>query len=461
MAISSSSAILAQLKVWYRDKVENLLSRNCPTIKKITKTRVEGKSQNFSAIAGRGGAVAGSFTVAKALAGTVSNNVEFAVTPGQLFSVYTMNAKEVQASLSKRGAYMKIGGGKMFAASEAFRKTLAAALFGRGFGELCVSAYTTAIVSGTAFNLTLPNYAIMKIDVGSVLALKTSITASTVNCNLTVNSINGNTVNVTPDAAVASPLATDVLCLSGSMDASGNPILPMGLAGWLPTIGDRLSSSSPWTTYIGTAFYGVTRSTAVERLAGSFYYASSSENLNISVKALLAKCRRQGSNANLIVLNDEDFLTMSKEIEASNTYFTQTSTKEKKKAVTGFSEFSAAFSTNYIENIIDDPYCPKGRFYILDLDAVEFWSYTNVDKADDGIAGNNAGKQDPMQMDNEGQTDKPYGLIIDDYLNVAPGSDSIDGPSTAVTIQCFGSFVVTNPSVCGVGEFYGTTDFDV
>ena len=41
-------------------------------------------------------------------------------------------------------------------------------------------------------------------------------------------------------------------------------------------------------------------------------------------------------------------------------------------------------------------------------------------------------------------------------VNVA---DGVDGPSMAITLQCFGSFVVINPSICGVGEFYGSTDF--
>jgi hypothetical protein len=129
MAISANASILAMLKVYYKDGVENLMFRNSPVLKKIKKERVEGKTQNFSAMYGRGGAVGGDFLVAKNNAATVSKAVEFAVEPGQLFSVYTMNSKEVQASQTKRGAYMKIAGEKMFAASESFRKTLAAALY--------------------------------------------------------------------------------------------------------------------------------------------------------------------------------------------------------------------------------------------------------------------------------------------------------------------------------------------
>ena len=127
--------------------------------------------------------------------------------------------------------------------------------------------------------------------------------------------------------------------------------------------------------------------------------------------------------------------TVQSEIATDNTYFTQTSTKAKREANVGFDKFSASFSTNYIENIVDDPYCPKGRFYILDSEYVALWSYTNTDKVNDGIEGNNPGKQNPMEMDGEGKTETPYGLIIDDYLNIQPGTSTINGPAMEVTLQ--------------------------
>jgi len=459
MAVTSNSNILAMLKVWYKDGVENLMFRNSPLLGKIKKERVEGKQQNFNALYGRGGAVSGDFTKALANAASVARDVEFQVTPGQIFSVYTMNAKEVQASLSSKGAYMKVAGGKMFAAAEAFRKTMAAALYGRGFGELCVTGYTTAITVGTAFSITLPASAVIKIDVGSQLSLKSSVGTSTVNATLTVTAINGETVTFTSDTAVASPAATDILCLSGSMDSSGNPILPVGLGGWLPTVGAR--TGSDWTTYIGTSFFGVNRSLATDRLAGAFYQAASTtEKISTTIQNLLKKVRRQGSKADLIVMNDADFLTFSEEIASTNTYFTATSTKAKRQAATGFDAISASFSTNYIENVFDDPYCPQGTAYILDSETVKFWSYTNVDKLNDGINGNDPGKQDPMAMNDEGKSKDPYGLVIDDYLAIQSGTPTIDGPSTNVALQCFGSYVVQNPSVCGVALLAGATPLE-
>lgn len=445
MAISASASILAMLKVFYKDGVENLMFRNSPVLKKIKKERVEGKTQNFSAMYGRGGAVGGDFTKARTAAATVSKAVEFAVEPGQLFSVYDMNAKEVQASQTKRGAYMKIAGAKMFAASESFRKTLAAALYGTGYGEIAM-ATAESFTASTPIDITLPDYAIMAIDIDSKIDVKASLNAVAPKVTLTVNSINGNTVNVTP-SGTASSLATDYLCISGSNDGT-KPLLPVGLAAWLPTKRANL----------GTAFFGVERNIAPDRLAGAFYDATSiNEKKSESVQKLLRRCRRQGSQADLIIMNDEDFLEFSNEISTTNQYFTQTSTRSKREANVGFDKFSASFSTNYIENIVDDPYCPKGRFYILDTEYVALWSYTNTDKVNDGIEGNNPGKQNPMEMDGEGKTETPYGLIIDDYLNIQPGEATVNGPAMEVTLQMFGSFVVTNPSVCGVGLFSGAT----
>jgi hypothetical protein len=286
----------------------------------------------------------------------------------------------------------------------------------------------------------------MAIDIGSQLEVKEVLNNNAKKVTLTVESINGNTVNVTPDTTVT-VLATDYVVLAGSNDGNA-PLLPVGLAGWLPTT----------RPVAGTSFFGVDRSIATDRLAGAFYDASAiDEKKSVTVQKLLQKCRRQGSQADLIVMNDSDFLEFSAEIEATNTYFTQTSTKAKREANVGFDKFSASFSTNYIENIVDDPYCPKGRFYILDTEYVALWSYTNTDKVNDGIEGNNPGKQNPMEMDGEGKTETPYGLIIDDYLNIQPGQATSNGPAMDVTLQMFGSFVVTNPSVCGVGRFYGAS----
>lgn len=459
MAITTNDAILSMLKVYYaKDGLQNLMFRNDPVLKSIKKERVEGKVQNFSTMYGRGGAAGGNFTAAAALAATVSKNAEFSVVPGQLFSVYTMNSKEVQASKTRRGAYMKVAGAKMFAASESFRKTMAAAFYGSGYGEIAKAGASLSFTVGTPVDITLPMHAIMKIDVGSRLEIVANKTDASPKVILSVNSINQNTVNVTSLQGTAAD-ATDVIRLAGSVDDNGNPLLPMGLDGWLPVTGNRTGAA--WNTLINTSFFNVNRSVAPDRLAGGFIAGTSGEQKYKTLQRAIQVARRQGSIADLIVLNDNDWLALADEIQSTNTYFTQTSTKAKREANVGFDKFSASFSTNYIESIVDTPYCPEGRFYVLDKSALEFWCYTNTDKLEDGVAGNNPGKPDPVDTDNEGKEHDPYGLIIDDYLNIQPGQNTIDGPASQVTLQFFGSLAVINPSVCVVGEFDGSTDFAI
>ena len=469
MAITTEDSILAVLKQFYaKEGVQNLLDRNSPILKKISKIRVEGKSQSFAAMYGFGGAVSSDYTVALNNATNQAKNTEFLVTPGQLFSVYQLNAKEIQASLTKRGAYMKVAGNKHFAATEGMRKSLAAAFYGRGYGEIAVlgGANASTIAAGpvspaTTVKINLPDDAIIKFDVGSRLAIKTAVAATTEATVLRVVGITGNSVEVQIVTPYSGASATDVLTIAGSIDASGNPLMPMGLGGWLPVVGKRNVNDSNWTTYIGTKFFNVTRSLASDRLAGAFYdgTANAGEKKSISVQKLIKAVRRAGSKADLIVMNDDDFFALSQEIESTNTYFTKTSTKESKKASVGFGEFTASFSTNYIENIVDDPYCPKGVFYVLDSDTVELWSYTNTEYVDDGVAGNEPGKIMNADVDNaNGKEDAPYKLLIDDYISVQPGQPTANGPSSIVATTLFASYAIYNPSVNGVGLFSDATN---
>ena len=454
-AVTADQSILNILKVYYKDGVENLLFRNSPVLKKLNKTRVEGKQQNFAAVYSRGGAVAGDFLVAETKAAQNVRNAEFKVTPGQLFSVFSYNAKEVQSSLSKKGAYMKVAGNKAFAATEALRKSLAAAMYGRGYGEIGVLASAYTFVASTPIDIVLSDDAVMKIAVGSGLVLKASVAATSALVSLEVTAIDGNTVTVTPNGAYTGA-GGEVIALAGSMDASGNPYLPIGLDGWLPIVNGR--SGSTWTSYIQTPFMGVTRSVATEGLAGNYVLGGSGEKKTVTIQKLIRKVRRYGSKADMIILNDADWLDAADEIQTTNTYFTQTSTSGKRMANVGLNKITAGFSTNFVDIVYDDPYCPKGKFYVLDTDTVELWAYTNAETpVNDGVAGNEPGKPDAEEANDKGHVNDPYKLLIDDFITTEPGTATSDGPAVRVTMQVFGSFVVLDPSVNGVGIFSDAT----
>ena len=470
VALNVTDAIMAILKTWYKDGVENLLFRNSPVVKKIKKTRVEGKEQAFSALYSSGGAVGANYTKAKARAAVTSRNVEFKVTPGQLFSCYSMNQQEVQASLSKKGAYMKVAGNKMFAANESLRKMLAGAFYGNGYGLIGKFTTTSSVTwtNNTTQTITVQDSCAMKLAVGMGIDITSAVGtyASTV-ATVNVAAINGNAItfeNKTGSSISLSATTTYYLCYEGSIDASNNALLPMGLGGWLPIVNKRTGDAwnkGDGTGYIEKNFFGVGRKVNVEALAGNFYEGQSGESSTPykTVEELIRRCRRYGSQANMIVMNDGDWKTVADSTALTNAYVTNGLDK-KVKQTKGTSALNFGFSTSWIENVYDDPYCPEGLFYVLDLDTIELWSYTNVDKFDnDGIAGNEPGK--PEIPDVDGDEKHEMGLIFDDILNVQPGSGSDNGPDVLVSLSVYGSFVCLNPSVNGVGIFYNQTPLGV
>lgn len=474
------------LKVTYENKVESLLFRDDPVLNNIKKERVEGKSQHFAALYGRGGAVAGDFTKAEAEASKNTKSAEFQVTPGKLFSVYTMSSIEVQAAKTLRGAYMPIAEAKMFAATEAFRKTMAACLYGMGYGELCYIGLkaSSAWTANDSKIIVIPEDAAMKIDIGSKLLLKAKITTAEASAvtGMTVTAIgsygtftvgtddgvvngtgaagtgavSGIPVTVTMASTLSSTAAAAeyVVSLAGSMNGT-DPLLPIGLGGWLPILANRTGST--WATYAHTSFMGITRDEAVDRLAGAYYKPSASESKVATVEKLLRKARQQGSKADFIVMNDLDAMEIFKDIQTTNAYWTNTigtDSKGKRSANVGYNDLRVNFMTSWIDKVYDSPFCPQGVFYILDSNDFRYWSYYNDAKMDNGIAGNEPGTPDPTSADS-GIQNKPYQLMIDDFITVDGGKDTIDGPTARVTLNAAGSFIIKNPAHAAVGVFYG------
>ena len=440
MAITAEAGILAMLKTFYaKEGLVNLLYRNDPLLKEIKKERVEGKQANFSALYSRGGAVSANATVAERLATETAKAKEFQVTPGQLFSACVFGNKELLASKSLRGAYINVAAAKFFANAESFRKTMAVALYGTGHGELFTTTDSISVIAGDV-DVRFPRHAVMGIDIGSELELKSSANATAVLATVSVKKINGTTVTLTGTTSRNVP-GGSVVCISGCTDSDGKPMLPVGLAGWLPT-----STVAPTDS-----FYGVNRSDARDRLAGTYIAGTSGQKKYEVIEDAILKLRAMGSLCDKIVMNDEDYLAMSREIE-SKTYFTKANGGEgKTKANVGYKDFGFSVSTNWLDNVIDSPYCPKGRAYVLSSDTIEMWTYTNADKIADGVSGNEAGKPD-VNGDTDVQN-RPYQLLCDDMFSIKAGTTGVDGDVAVVKLNFFGTFVVTNPSVNAVVTF--------
>ena len=443
MAITNSAGLNAMLKTYYKKNgLQNTLLRADPFLRQIKFERVAGKQQNFAALFSTGGACSANFLVSKRNAAETAQAKEFQVTPGQLFSSCTFTPKEVLASKTLGGAYVKVAGTKMFASGVSFRNTLALALYGTGHGEIFVTTKQITLAQGDKNEIELPNYAIAPLDINSTVEFKSSKSATANLAEVKVVKIGKGKITVSADAAATIPSGS-VICLSGCTDSDGNPLLPVGLAGWLPA--DDISTND--------SFFGVNRSVARERLAGVYVAGKSSEKKYEVIENAILALRRMGSLCDKIVMNDEDFLALSREIEAKTTFQKVNGGSAKQTAEIGYQGFGFSVSTNWLENVIDSPFVPKGRAYVLSSDTIELWGYTNNDKVinDGAVVGNEPGKANVD--DSNDPSERAYQLLIDDMLTMSPGTDTRDGPAALATMQLYGSFVVTNPSVNGVVTF--------
>ena len=453
MAISGDVNIRNALKYFYaKEGLENLLDRNDPLLKQIGSRMVEGKAQPFAVIDGTTPAVAGDYLEVFNLATSNPKTKEYYIEPGQAFSSYVVNAKELKASETMKGAYMPIAALKMFSSTEALRKVLASALYGEGYGELAKVGSAVAFTANTDATLTLPNSAIAVISEGMKLVVKPAIDSATVETTLVVKSANDQTITVTPDTTYTSA-ASDVICLAGCMDANGGPLLPVGLLSWLPIRNARTGAT--WNTYIAKDFFGVNRSSFSSRLAGSFYAPAAAEDKYVTIQKLMKKCRDQGSVMDFIVLNSDDALELQLEMESKYINYTNTATKQKRFNNFGISGFNANWMTNSVENIIDTPYLEKGVFIIGELDAVKKWQYTDADsKLKDGILDNDPGVQNPENGPADPDVKNNAGILLDNWLAVVPGTRTSDGIGSEVCLQIFEQIVVENTAHFGVGLFY-------
>ena len=451
----SAASVLAILKESYAEKeVQNLLERNSPTLAKLRKVPGYGKYYVIPMLYTRGGGVAGDFTLLTAT--SAAGNTAAKVPYGQCFSRFDISPKEHLASDNSfdSGAFIQFIREYFFASNEALRKTIAGAIFGMGYCEI---APLTAVDAGAQLYFTMKSFGAMMLDIGSKVVFSTGPTpggtlrsASAVTVTKIVD--NGDdTVTVTVGSAYAATVAVgDWVELYGFRDGSSKPLMFVGLRGWLPTIGNRTGGT--WTSYIGTDFFGLTRSTHVNRLAGQFCLRNSGggEKYTDAIVRGVRYARRGGGVPDMIVLNDVDYGTVIGEIKTATSYWQQIngpSASGEVKAVGGMSSVMFAFSTSWLQYVIDDPYCPVGFAYILESEAIGLAMLSNKKPLETSVPATN--EPGAPKIASESVPPMEYRWNIDDLVATAP-SDTADGQGARVTTQFYGAFFVRNPGHCCV-----------
>ena len=454
----SSADALAILKESYAEKdVQNLIERNSPTLARIKKVPGYGKYYVIPMMYSRGGAVAGDFTKMTALVSSTARNKAMQVTYGQAFSGFAISPKEHLASDSEPGAFVQLIREYYFASTEALRKTIGGAIFGIGYGEV---APVLAVDAGSQLYVTMSAHGAMMLDIGSKVQFATGPTpdgayrAGGAVAVSKIEDLGNDTVKVTFGSAYGATVAVgDWAEIDGFRDGSGNPLLFVGLRGWLPIIGSRTGAT--WTSYISTSFFGVDRSVYPSRLAGQFVLrnAGGSEKYSEALVRGVRLARRAGSVPDMIVLNDVDYGTIINEIKANQTQWQAINGPNaggELKATTGISSLMFAFSSTWIQYVVDDPYCPVGVGYVLETESIGMAMLSNKKPIDTEVPVTNEGGSPKISAQDAPPME--YRWNIDDLLATAP-SDTTDGQGARVTTQFFGAFFVRNPAHCCVVKF--------
>jgi hypothetical protein len=464
----SSAQLLATFKTYYTpDQMENLLWRNSPAVKRIKKVRVSGANYVFPMVTGRGGAVSGSGAVAVAKSATTSRTNAMTVDHGNLFSAFQLTDKEARASVDDKGAFEPVGVTKLFTTSDALRKTIAAAFYGSGFGE--VGRVQGAVIAG-ANQVIVDSATVAKIDVDTDFVVTTgpaigndlpsdALIGGGTGTVYTVQQVDGDgsgnyTVTFTPVAPAAGFVDQSWICLNGFRDATTLAAIgPQGLGGALPSFANRTGAN--WATYIAIAFQGLVRNVFTNRLAGGFVLQNTAggETKTQAVTRAVQLARFQGGESDLIILNDKNFNEILIELNSSTLLWKDLQGGAPKNEVAlGIDSMSYMFSTSWVKTAIDDPYCPYNTFYVLEERTIKWIGLTDMERAtQDSISDNQPGAP-PVTKDGEVPTDR-YGLNIDDILTLNPSAVGQDGAGIQGLLSIFGAFVVQNPAHCVVGRF--------
>ncbi len=359
MAGLDTTAFSAVLKVQYPDsKIAKLNYEESPTLSMFKKTKFEGKYLSVP-VRSRTSQQRG-VDLSVALANVDSNAYqEFVVTRKKDYAVAQIDGEVIDVSGSSEGAVLK-------ALTEAFdgafitaKRAMASDLFGMGGGA---RGQISAASNPATPTITLADISqIVNFEVGQVL--RTSITNGTSGSQksgtVTVAAVNRGTGTVTVTgnwtAGIGSAAVNDFIFQDGDFVAANSKMV--GIPAWIPAADPS-----------ATLFFGVDRSVDPTRLAGTRYLAGAGGAIEDTLTDCAAQLAREGGHATHAVLNPLDLALLIKQISQKVIYDRATSLQTPD---IGFECVSLMTVMGKIK-IFQDPNCPKGSGWMLNLADWEF-----------------------------------------------------------------------------------------
>lgn len=447
--VTGDSSVLAILKEYYGvQDVEALVFRNSPVLGRIKKERVGGKYIPLPMAAYGSGAVTADFMQVTNQAANSYLGVSMQVQPGQLFSSFVLDPKEFLASDGDRAAFISVFAIRAMLAMDDLRKTLATCLYRQGYLEMGpvlgvdsnrlyvdVDASTAMALSPGSQILFAATTASAYRDPGAVIISSIQTIAATGLTRLTFSG-----------AYIAAVAVNDQIMIKGGRDSGLKPNAPSGFGSWLPSVANRTGST--WTSYIATAFNGVDRSIAPDRLAGQFVQRNAGANESYTAALLrgLKLARRGGGVPDVIIVNDDDFGIIVNDAIANRTFYQDiqgAASTGKNKVTQGIDQFQMSFSTSWINLVYDDPYCPKGTAYIIDAESVRLFGLSNSAPILKELPLSN--EPGAPKASSEGEPTTNFQFLVDDMYTTSPVALQ-SGMGLRVDFQFYGNFAVIAPA---------------
>ena len=467
MSIVQNSFMQKLLKTVYLDGVANNKYQSSPVLAAIEKKNWAGGDViKYAAQYGNGGNFGSVYNMVANNPTSGAKNLEWEMTQGYAFGLFDIDQPEILTSESDTGAYMSILANKMSACFDGLSKTMAMYLYGGKYGVIDQVKDTGSGITIQATNtFELTSAGALKMDVGTRFVIATAAQAdkavpssdllgtNSTPVIFTVTAIDDKFVTATASVASGTVYNGDYIELYSARSGSEARGFE-GLADLIPTIADRVKTDARWQNYIKTAFRGVDRSVNADRLAGQFVKAEASGDTRLTdaLVTLLKKTKRAGGLNNMIIINDETWEQVGKELGlAANMRQLSNVGSNKNRATFGVSELATAFGDAFIDRTVIDPYCTEGTAYSIEKDDLAFYDLGNVSKVLSPVSNGQMGKYDIKNVGEQGVGSEPTAkLNMDKLFTITPGAAGEYGPAFTISANVYGNFMLRKTASAGV-----------
>lgn len=467
MSIVQNSFMQKLLKTVYLDGVANNKYQSSPVLAAIEKKNWAGGDViKYAAQYGNGGNFGSVYNMVANNPTSGAKNLEWEMTQGYAFGLFDIDQPEILTSESDTGAYMSILANKMSACFDGLSKTMAMYLYGGKYGVIDQVKATASGIKVQATNtFELTSAGALKMDVGTRFVIATAAQAdkavpgsdllgtNATPVIFTVTAIDDKFVTASASVAGGTVYNGDYIELYSARSGSEARGFE-GLADLIPTIANRDKNDTRWQNYIKTKFRGVDRSVNADRLAGQFVKAEASGDTRLTdaLVTLLKKTKRAGGLNNMIIINDETWEQVGKELGlAANMRQLSNVGSNKNRATFGVSELATAFGDAFIDRTVIDPYCTEGTAYSIEKDDLAFYDLGNVSKVLSPVSNGQMGKYDIKNVGEQGIGSEPTAkLNMDKLFTITPGAAGEYGPAFTISANVYGNFMLRKTASAGV-----------